>query len=91
MGPAGVSWALKEIPITAADPFYQLVGDSVGNVYVAGDFRDGGGKYFLQHWNGKSWKQLSIPATAGISLSIHDSHSMAMDKKGILLCYRPQT
>jgi hypothetical protein len=85
------------------DPFYsgsrvirQIVGDSVGNVYVSGGFADLGGRLYLQHWNGKSWKQLAPPDTAGLSLT--EVFSMVVDRKGtnnisqnILVRYHPAT
>ncbi|NTS39817.1 T9SS type A sorting domain-containing protein [Flavisolibacter sp. BT320] len=71
------------------DPFYsgswgirQIIGDAVGNVYVAGGFHDAGGYYYLQYWNGKGWKELVPPDTSGLYLL--DVHTMAVDSKGAL-------
>jgi hypothetical protein len=67
------------------DPLYsngfsQLLGDSVGNVYVTANV----GSSPLQYWNGKTWRPMIIPDSLGLGFFLAGSHSILLDKKGKL-------
>lgn len=71
------------------DPLYssnisQVIADSAGNVYVTDRtyIQNYGDSYSIKAWNGKTWKELTLPDS--LRLFVSGVHSMALDSKGKL-------
>ena len=53
--------------------------DSIGNVYIAGQFTNANGKYYVAKWNGTSWSELGGTNTSTFNGIIY---SIIQDTKG---------
>lgn len=62
----------------------QLVGDSLGNLYVSGHSDWPVEQQGIHYWNGKSWEMLNVPDTSNLSLRLAGENKMLVDNKGIL-------
>lgn len=50
--------------LKAQEAVYSMITDNAGNLYVAGEFTNSSGKYYVAKWNGSTWSELGTGINA---------------------------
>ena len=84
----GTSWSklgangVSSIPNAFGSAILSIAVDVSGNIYAAGEFKDGNSKYYISKWNGTSWSELG---TGSNSLNANAYiHNIVTDPSGYI-------